>query len=861
MAEGGRGGRPLSPKTVLRVHRVIRKAIGDAERKGILQRNVARLADKPSTAQLDTERPAWTPEELRTFLTAAEGDELFALYRPAALTGMRRGELCGLRWEDVNLTDQTVRVRQSLAVTDGVPKVSTPKSRRSRRVIDIDDRTTDILRTHADQQRQAAEFVGMGGSKPATCSRPSSAPRTTPTTSPSDSWRSSAPSTSPTSPSTASATPTPPTCSPWARTREWSANASDTPTSPSPCRSTATSSPATNERPPRRQRVSSTCDACASRLGQTERVESFDSFPGFAISGYRSITGDPQWIPIEDEVTVILGANNSGKSNVLRLLHLHMADLFKTIRSTASNSTIEGFNERVDAPRDAKSTVRLHWPLDVARLESSGHRQDLLRALLDDPALRAFGVPALPLEGPDLKSGLGVTAESALRLETEASNIPWAQLSADLAKASGGGRGQNAGRVLTWLRQHALEPPPTAFVPPSRSIRSGSATSEWDFGGEGVIDRLHRIRNPEFDEDDLREQGISLTRDLRTLLEDDGLEFEVTHDQATLNVRIGGQFYPLSSLGTGTEHAVLILAARHVFPDHLLCLEEPDAHLHPRLQRRMMRLLRERGRRRIVVATHSAHLIDVDVDTVVAVRHNGARSSLTPVGDPDLYAELRALGYRASDLLQANSIVWVEGPSDRIYLLHWIAAVAPDLVEGVDFSIMFYGGALLNRLTAAPEGEEDPSLVNLWRMNQRMWLVMDSDLGEGELKPPVQRLRDEIAAAGRGGVWITEGYTIENYVPNDMLERAAKATHPSVVRLKSPAKNRDPLVRLARTNGSFLKTVDKVGIAVAVTEHDAQLDHLDLREQIDRLVTFLRAESPTLESVATERSGPDVTTV
>lgn len=141
---------------------MIRKALGDAERKGILQRNVARLADKPSMAQLDTERPAWAPDELRIFLAVAESDELFALYRLAALTGMRRGELCGLRWEDVSFADQTVRVRQALAVTDGIPTVSPPKSRRSRRVIDIDDGTTQILRTHWEQQRQAAEFVGDG---------------------------------------------------------------------------------------------------------------------------------------------------------------------------------------------------------------------------------------------------------------------------------------------------------------------------------------------------------------------------------------------------------------------------------------------------------------------------------------------------------------------------------------------------------------------------------------------------------------------------------------------------------------------------------------------------------------------------
>ncbi len=162
MEGGGKNGRPLSAKTVLRVHRVIRKAIGDAERKGILNRNVARLADKPSTSQLDTERPAWTPEELRKFLKAAEGDELFALYRLAALTGMRRGELCGLRWEDVDLSEQVVKVRFALAMIDGTPEITTPKSRRSRRVLDIDGGTVKILRDHRKRQLEAAEFVGEG---------------------------------------------------------------------------------------------------------------------------------------------------------------------------------------------------------------------------------------------------------------------------------------------------------------------------------------------------------------------------------------------------------------------------------------------------------------------------------------------------------------------------------------------------------------------------------------------------------------------------------------------------------------------------------------------------------------------------
>src|SRR5213078_1288701 len=138
------------------------------------------------------------------------------------------------------------------------------------------------------------------------------------------------------------------------------------------------------------------------------------------------------------------------------------------------------------------------------------------------------------------------------------------------------------------------------------------------------------------------------------------------------------------------------------------------------LQRRLVALLREgkNDARQVAIATHSAHMIDA-ADTVVAVRLGGGRSSLAVVGDHQLFEALRTLGYRASDLLQTNCIVWVEGPSDRIYLLHWLKAVAPDLIEGVDFSIVFYGGALLARLSAKLAEElDDPTLVDLWRINR-----------------------------------------------------------------------------------------------------------------------------------------------
>ncbi len=160
--KGGMNDGPLGPDTVQRVHRVIHKSLVDAERKGLINSNPARLAQKPSTAHSKKEKPAWRPDELATFLDAAKHHELFPLWRLAALTGMRRSELLGLKWEHVNTNAQTVRIVQALTTIEGRPVLGTPKSDRSWRVIDLDDPTNEILMTHRRAQNELRELVGDG---------------------------------------------------------------------------------------------------------------------------------------------------------------------------------------------------------------------------------------------------------------------------------------------------------------------------------------------------------------------------------------------------------------------------------------------------------------------------------------------------------------------------------------------------------------------------------------------------------------------------------------------------------------------------------------------------------------------------
>jgi Phage integrase, N-terminal SAM-like domain len=97
----GRGG--LDPKTVLEVHVIIRKALADARRKGLVVHNVAEDAEAPKRRRPTNQLRAWNLQQLQGFLSAARSHRLFPAFWLAVTTGMRRSELLGLRWGDIDL--------------------------------------------------------------------------------------------------------------------------------------------------------------------------------------------------------------------------------------------------------------------------------------------------------------------------------------------------------------------------------------------------------------------------------------------------------------------------------------------------------------------------------------------------------------------------------------------------------------------------------------------------------------------------------------------------------------------------------------------------------------------------------------
>jgi len=162
-AQNGKGGKPVSPRTVEFARSVLRRAMRDA----VLERLIA-VNPVTGTKRPKVEKPqhtTWTGEQLRTYLDATAARPLAALYALAAATGMRRGELLALQWVDVDVDAKVVRVDRSLTQIGSERKYTTPKNH-ERRTVSIDERTVATLKALHIEQAKARLQLGeawLGG--------------------------------------------------------------------------------------------------------------------------------------------------------------------------------------------------------------------------------------------------------------------------------------------------------------------------------------------------------------------------------------------------------------------------------------------------------------------------------------------------------------------------------------------------------------------------------------------------------------------------------------------------------------------------------------------------------------------------
>lgn len=190
-------------------------------------------------------------------------------------------------------------------------------------------------------------------------------------------------------------------------------------------------------------------------------------------------------------------------------------------------------------------------------------------------------------------------------------------------------------------------------------------------------------------------------------------------------------------------------------------------------------------------------------------------------------------------------MIWVEGPSDRIYIRHWLKALDDRLIEGVHYTIMFYGGGLISHLSVDDAAID--AFIKLRDLNRNIAVVIDSDKGtsRAKLKPAAGRLKEEMSKDG-GVVWITKGREIENYVPHDQLQSVLSELHPKTYGAPLPGGAHDHAFYFKRKRAKVgvdpvYKAGDKVGAATRICrEGDAvNFDIFDLKERVTELAQMV----------------------
>lgn len=243
----------------------------------------------------------------------------------------------------------------------------------------------------------------------------------------------------------------------------------------------------------------------------------------------------------------------------------------------------------------------------------------------------------------------------------------------------------------------------------------------------------------------------------------------------------------LSNSGSGLQTVILILVNILLIPEYedkplnnyFFAFEEIENNLHPSLQRRLFQYLRKKAleeKTTFFITTHSNIVIDlfsIDPEAqIIHISHNGKNASTNQVkAYVDRKGILDDLDVRASDLLQSNGVIWVEGPSDRLYLNRWIEIFSDgELKEGAHYQCIFYGGRLLAHLTAENPEESTDALIKLLLINKNVIMLIDSDKGlkQTPLNKTKKRIIEEMMKIN-SLCWVTKGKEIENYIPADVL--------------------------------------------------------------------------------------------
>lgn len=295
-----------------------------------------------------------------------------------------------------------------------------------------------------------------------------------------------------------------------------------------------------------------------------------------------------------------------------------------------------------------------------------------------------------------------------------------------------------------------------------RKIINDSAFEESLIEG-ALLDALNEIMFPEAEYESIRIQQIKKNEERL---------WEVFLQEK------GSSRIPLSKTGSGIKTIILMLLNLIVIPKlvknsskrYVYGFEELENNLHPAMQRKVFEYLYDFAVNNdvtIFLTTHSHVAINCFYDkqdaSLFHIIKNQGKAEVKRIETYLDKAEILAdLDVKASDILQANGIIWVEGPSDRVYIKRWLEVFTDNqFKEGQHYQFLYYGGRLLSQYAL----QEQTELISILTTNRNAAIIIDSDKRnqQASINSTKKRIVEEFEALQMFS-WVTKGKEIENYI-------------------------------------------------------------------------------------------------